>query len=238
MEAVIMKNLELRLSQLENKIGYVFNDRSKLLTAISHSSYVNQDRRSPLTSNERYEFLGDAVLNLAVSLKIFKEFSGLSEGEMTKMRASVVCKPSLVRYASAIGLGDFVLLGKGEEITGGRSNTSIIEDCYEALIAAIYLDGGFEKAVEFIDRTITGLTYGESSNCTFTDYKSELQEYVQKAGNKTVSYNIYDETGPDHDKLFFSMVTVGNDIMGKGKGKSKKAAEQEAARVALEKLRK
>ncbi len=238
MKALTMKNLELRLHQLENRIGYVFNDLSKLLTAICHSSYVNQDRQASLTSNERYEFLGDAVLNIAVSLKIFNELNGLSEGEMTKMRASIVCKPSLVRYASAIGLGDFLLLGKGEEITGGRSNTSIIEDCYEALIAAIYLDGGFEKVIDFIERTIPDLTSGESSNPTFMDYKSELQEFVQKAGDKTVSYNVYDETGPDHDKLFFSMVMVGNDIIGKGKGKSKKAAEQEAARVALEKLRK
>jgi len=216
------------LTALEKQIDYRFTDRCLLITALSHSSYTNCDKDLHEESNERLEFLGDSVLSLAVSRKIYSECSGMSEGEMTKMRASIVCKPSLAICASLFELGKYMLMGRGEEVTGGRKRSSTIADCFEALIGAIYLDGGFKAAAEFIERTMTINTN------TFMDYKTRLQEIVQKNKNGSIFYVISEETGPDHDKAFFSQVIIGNDIMGKGSGKSKKEAEQDAAYAALE----
>ena len=226
--------MENRLKELEKKIGYEFRDFSLLKTAMMHSSYTNERHLEKHRCNERLEFLGDAVLELVSSEFLFRESPKVSEGELTKTRASMVCEPSLAMCARDIGLGDYLLLGKGEEATGGRKRDSITSDAMEALIGAIYLDGGFTSAKEFIHRFV--LTDLEDKKL-FYDSKTILQEMVQADMNKEISYRLTGEEGPDHNKSFSVEVLIGGKAYGAGQGRTKKAAEQQAAYEAILKLR-
>ena len=224
-----------RVKELEQKIGYVFKDKSLIERALMHSSYTNEKHLKKYECNERLEFLGDAVLELVSSAYLFNEFPKVSEGELTKTRASMVCEPSLAMCARDIGLGDYLLLGKGEEATGGRKRDSITSDAMEAFIGAIYLDGGFTNAKEFIHRFI--LTDLEDKKLFF-DSKTILQEIVQARMAGSISYRLIKEEGPDHNKAFFVEVMIEENGYGIGKGRTKKAAEQEAAYKAILALRK
>lgn len=226
--------MEKKLKELEKKIGYDFRDFSLLKTAMMHSSYTNERHLEKYRCNERLEFLGDAVLELVSSEFLFRESPRVSEGELTKTRASMVCEPSLAMCARDIGLGDYLLLGKGEEATGGRKRDSITSDAMEALIGAIYLDGGFTSAKEFIHRFV--LTDLEDKKL-FYDSKTILQEMVQADRNREISYRLVGEKGPDHNKSFSVEVLIGGDVYGAGQGRTKKAAEQQAAYEAILKLR-
>lgn len=222
------------LKKLEETIEYAFKDRGNLLLALTHSSYANERRNERLCSNERIEFLGDAVLNIVISEYIYGRFSELTEGELTKTRASIVCEASLVRCANSIGLGRYLFLGKGEENTGGRTRTSILSDAFEALIGSIYIDGGLSEARNFIYTHMRGVIGGSFSGEAFVDYKTMLQEIVQKNGELKLQYKILQEKGPDHNKQFVAQVSLAENILGRGEGRSKKEAEQNAARVALD----
>lgn len=223
------------LKELEKKIGYEFQDFSLLRHAMMHSSYTNEKHLEKHQCNERLEFLGDAVLELVSSEYLFLDSPKVSEGELTKTRASMVCEPALAFCARDIDLGSYLLLGKGEEATGGRQRDSITSDAMEALIGAIYLDGGFTNAKEFIHRFI--LTDLENKKLFF-DSKTILQEIVQAKMEGVVSYHLIKEEGPDHNKSFFVEVRIGEHGYGIGKGRTKKAAEQEAAYKAILELRK
>ena len=222
------------LKKLQNKIGYRFRDEELLKSALMHSSYVNEKHLQKYKCNERVEFLGDAVLELISSEFLFLSNRKTPEGELTKMRASMVCEPSLAFCAREIGLGDYLLLGKGEEVTGGRKRDSITSDALEALIGAIYLDGGFANAKEFIHKFVLNDLENKK---LFYDSKTILQEIAQSQG-QLVAYNLIDEKGPDHNKTFTVKVLVGNNIEREGTGRTKKAAEQEAAYHAILELRK
>ncbi len=227
--------MESRLQELEQKIGYTFQDFSLLKRAMMHSSYTNEKHLEKYKCNERLEFLGDAVLELVSSEYLFRESPKVSEGELTKTRASMVCEPSLALCARDICLGDYLLLGKGEEATGGRKRDSVTSDAMEALIGAIYLDGGFTSAKEFIHRFI--LTDLENKKL-FYDSKTILQEIVQAEKAEVISYHLVREEGPDHNKSFYVEVNIGGTRYGAGQGRTKKAAEQQAAYEAIMKLRK
>ena len=227
--------MEEKLRELEKKIGYEFRDSSLLKRAMMHSSYTNEKNMPKYECNERLEFLGDAVLELVSSEFLFKESPKVSEGELTKTRASMVCEPSLAMCAADIGLGDYLLLGKGEEATGGRLRDSITSDAMEALIGAVYLDGGFTNAKEFIHRFV--LTDLEDKKL-FYDSKTILQEMMQAQGREPVAYRLVREEGPDHSKSFFVEAVIGKKVYGAGSGRSKKAAEQRAAYEAILRLKK
>lgn len=224
-----------RLKELEQKIGYTFNDFSLLKRAMMHSSYTNEKHLQKHCCNERLEFLGDAVLELVSSEYLFLEAPKVSEGELTKTRASMVCEPSLAFCARGMGLGAYLLLGRGEEATGGRLRDSVTSDALEALIGAIYLDGGFASAKEFIHGFI--LTDLEDKKL-FYDSKTILQEIVQARMEGRVSYDLLCEEGPDHNKSFQVEVKIAGEVYGTGKGRTKKGAEQEAAYKAILELRK
>ena len=226
--------MEKKLKELEKKIGYVFRDFTLLKTAMMHSSYTNERHLEKYRCNERLEFLGDAGLELVASEFVFRESPKVSEGELTKTRASMVCEPSLAMCARDIGLGDYLLLGKGEEATGGRKRDSITSDAMEALIGAIYLDGGFTSAKEFIHRFV--LTDLEDKKL-FYDSKTILQELVQADSNREITYRLVGEEGPDHNKSFSVEVLIGGKSYGAGCGRTKKGAEQQAAYEAILKLR-
>ncbi len=216
---------------LEERIGYQFQNKKYLRRALTHSSYSNESREKP-ESNERMEFLGDAVLSLVVSNYIFHRFH-LDEGDLTKIRASMVCEKSLFRFAQEVGLGEELYLGRGEEQMGGRTRPSIVSDAFEALIAAIFLDGGLEPAGRFVLRFVREeLETGERS--AFVDYKTMLQEIVQKNPEERVNYVLVEENGPDHDKHFVVEVRLNSNVIGRGESRSKKGAEQLAAKEALE----
>lgn len=223
-----------QLQELEQRIGYKFRDRSLLKQAMMHSSYINEKHLPKYECNERLEFLGDAVLELVSSEFLYKENPQVSEGELTKTRASMVCEPSLAFCAREIELGEYLLLGKGEEATGGRGRDSITSDACEALIGAVYLDGGFTSAKEFIHRCI--LSDLEDKKLFF-DSKTILQEMVQADIGQAIIYRQVKEEGPDHNKIFFVDVYVGEECMGNGNGRTKKAAEQQAAYYAILKLK-
>ena len=213
--------------KIEEKIQYKFNDLNLLKTALTHSSYANEMHLRKFECNERFEFLGDAILELVSSEFLFFENPKMSEGELTKLRASMVCEPSLAFCARDIELGEYLLLGKGEEATGGRKRDSITSDAMEALIGAIYLDGGFANAKEFIIKYILNDLEDKK---LFYDSKTILQEVVQANFKKEeIHYCLVGEEGPDHDKSFFVEVSIGDRKYGKGKGRTKKAAEQQAA---------
>ena len=224
-----------RLRELEQKIGYKFRDFSLLERAMMHSSYTNERHLPKYQCNERLEFLGDAVLELVSSEFLFKGSPKMPEGELTKTRASMVCEPSLALCARDIDLGSYLLLGKGEEATGGRMRDSVTSDAMEALIGAVYLDGGFTSAKEFIHRFV--LTDLEDKKL-FYDSKTILQEIVQADKSGEISYHLIREEGPDHNKTFDVEVRIGGTGFGEGRGRTKKAAEQQAAYKAILKLRK
>lgn len=219
---------------LEKTIAYRFNDLDKLKTALTHSSYANEIQTKKVECNERYEFLGDAVLELSVSDYLFSKYKEYPEGKLTKTRASIVCEPTLFACAERINLGDFLLLGKGEERTGGRKRPSVVSDAMEALIGAIYLDGGIENANQFIDSFI--LRHIDELELFF-DCKTSLQEIVQGNFDEELRYVLIREEGPDHDKVFITDVMLGNRSLGTGQGRTKKASEQDAAYKAIKKLK-
>lgn len=221
---------EYTLELLEERIGYRFQDIRLLRQAITHSSYTNEQKIYKKKDYERLEFLGDAVLELVSSEFLFQEYDSKSEGELTKMRASMVCEPSLAFCARDIELGEFMLLGKGEESTGGRKRDSITSDAMEAVIGAIYLDGGMENAKKFIYRFI--LSDLENKQL-FYDSKTNLQELIQGKLKKEFHYNLLDESGPEHDKTFRMEIVMEEQVIGRGTGRTKKAAEQQAAYEAL-----
>lgn len=216
------------LKALENELGYTFQNPALLDRALTHSSYANE--REALGDNERLEFLGDSVLGFITAEYLFSEHRGVPEGELTRLRAYAVCEKSLDVYAREIGLGDYLLLGKGEERTGGRERASVLSDAFEAVIAAIYLDGGMEPAKKFVLRFVH--PYVEAKP-VFKDYKTMLQEVTQKNPGETLEYVLVSESGPDHDKHFEVEVHLNSNVIGRGSGPSKKKAEQDAAREAL-----
>ena len=223
-----------KLKELEQKIGYTFRDPELLQRAMMHSSYTNEKHIPKHMCNERLEFLGDAVLELVSSEFLFCRSPKMPEGKLTKLRASMVCEPSLAMCARDIGLGGYLYLGKGEESTGGRQRDSVTSDAMEALIGAVYLDGGFTNAKEFIHKFI--LKDLEDKQI-FYDSKTILQEIVQAGAMGGISYRLTGEEGPDHNKSFCVEVLIGDAVFGSGKGRTKKAAEQQAAYRAILKLR-
>lgn len=222
------------LKELEEIIGYKFKNRHYLEQAMTHSSYANEKKLGKQGCNERLEFLGDAVLELISSDFLYREFPQVPEGELTKKRASLVCEPSLAYCAREFGLPQFLMLGKGEDMTGGRNRDSIVSDATEALLGAIYLDGGFANAKEFVLRFILN---DMEHKQLFYDSKTILQEIVQEDGSGPVEYPLIREEGPDHNKSFTVKAVVNGRVCGQGTGHTKKAAEQAAAYEALRSLR-
>ena len=222
------------ISDLETAIGYRFRNISLLQNALAHSSYANERWHNSLMSNERLEFLGDSILGMTVADHLYRNFPDRPEGELTRMRADMVCEKTLAAVADRIGLGQHLLLGHGEEQGGGRGRASILADAVESIIAACYLDGGFESAAEFIRRFI--LCDVPVKQLHNVDYKTTLQELVQRKKNQVLTYKLTGESGPDHDKQFVVEVSLNGKAVGEGTGRSKKKAEQAAARVAIETL--
>ena len=222
------------LKDLEAVIGYKFRNISLLQNALTHSSYANERWHNSLLSNERLEFLGDSVLGMLVAEYLYRNFPNRPEGELTRMRADMVCEQTLAAAANRIGLGVHLLLGHGEEQGGGRTRNSILADAMESVIAASFLDGGMEAALQivrtfiFVEVPVTKLHNA--------DYKTQLQEMVQQKKNQTLSYELVGQSGPDHDKRFDVEVSLNGVVVGFGSGSSKKRAEQDAARAAIEKL--
>ncbi len=260
--------MPIQTNEFENRIGYVFNNKEYLITALTHSSYANESGMPEYQCNERLEFLGDAVLNIIVSRHLYNLKPEMTEGAMTKSKARIVCEPALMRSALEIGLQEHIFLSKGEEMTGGRKKPSVVSGAFEALIGAICIDRGIERAGEFILEKMAGLLSYEIkesisskySGSPFVDYKSELQEHVQgirdisgirgisgkcventgvngknicKGNTREIEYKIISETGPDHSKQFIAEASTDGFVLGRGKGKSKKEAEQDAAMHAL-----
>ena len=222
------------MHELEQAIGYTFHDRTLLEQALTHSSYANEVCKDGLKSYERLEFLGDAILGFTAADYLLSTYPKLHEGDLTRLRAELVCESSLARTATALGLGGYLRLGRGEEAGGGRTRTSIIADVVEAIIAAIYLDGGLDEARRFIYRFV--LTDTRARFRINTDYKTMLQELVQRKKDQVLSYELTGESGPDHDKHFAVRVLLNGKPVGEGEGTSKKRAEQAAAQQAVERL--
>ncbi len=221
------------MNELEEKLGYHFRDRGLLEHAMTHSSYANEHRGAGLTSNERLEFLGDSVLGVVVADCLFREHPDMPEGELTRTRAALVCEGSLHEVAKSLGLGRYLRLGKGEDSGGGRKRPSILADATEAMLAAVYLDGGME-AVRPVIRAL--ILDKEREKAADRDYKTALQELVQRTPGAAVGYRLVRESGPDHCRSFEMEVSVDGEVIGKGAGRTKKEAEQMAAKAALEKL--
>lgn len=218
------------MNNLEKSIDYTFKDKRLLKCALTHTSFANESKTS---SNERLEFLGDSVLSFFVSDHIFKNYKDMPEGELTRLRSSLVCEAALCVFAREIGLGDNLLLGKGEEKSGGRNRDSILADAFEALLAAIFLDGGIENAKKFVYKFVLRELENKDINHSNKDYKTLLQEIIQRNPEEVISYILTGESGPDHDKTFEVEVHLNSNVIGKGSGKSKKAAEEAAAKQAL-----
>lgn len=223
---------ETNRDAFQKRIGYAFRNRRLLENALTHSSYANEAREKSLSSNERLEFLGDAVLGLITAEYLYRHLSDVPEGELTKLRATMVCEKSLHGFALQIGLGEELLLGHGEENQNGRERSSILADAFEAVVAAIYIDGGMEPARRFVT-TFADSFYSNKIEYPVDDYKTALQEIVQKSPGERLEYVPISESGPDHDKLFVVEVHLNSNVIGKGCGKSKKEAEQSAAHEAL-----
>ncbi|MEA3442091.1 MAG: ribonuclease III [Chloroflexota bacterium] len=220
----------------QKSLGVVFDNQSLLRQALTHSSYVNEHPDAPLPSNERLEFLGDAVLNFTVAEKLYKEFSDLPEGKLTAIRASLVCRDALVKVASSLKLGDYLLLGQGEEASGGRMKPSNLENAMEAVIGAIYLDQGLPKVKRFILNKLEPRLRKIKTKGIAPNYKALLQEFTQEKRKSTPVYQLLEATGPAHARRFTVAVTVEGEVLGEGTGKNKKTAETEAARSAWEKI--
>ena len=226
--------LEAHMKNLEEKLGYTFTNKELLAGALYHSSYANENRGRGITSNERLEFLGDAVLGMVVADHLFRNHPDMPEGELTRTRAALVCEGSLVRVAEALSLGEYLKLGKGEETGGGRNRPSIRADAVEAIIAAVYLDGGIGSARKIIQRFILSRNPGDVTENR--DFKTALQELVQRGGAQELAYQLVGESGPDHDKRFAIQVSLNGKVIGHGEGRSKKEGEQMAAKEAIRNL--
>ena len=222
------------IKDLENAIGYQFQNITLLQNALAHSSYANERWHDSLMSNERLEFLGDSILGMVVAEYLYSHFPDRPEGELTRMRADMVCEQSLAAVANRLGLGEHLLLGHGEEQGGGRTRPSILADAVESVIAAAFLDGGMDAAAGIIRKFV--LTNVPVTKLHNKDYKTGLQELVQQKKNQVLSYALVGESGPDHDKSFLVEVSLNGKVVGKGSGSSKKRAEQDAARCAMENL--
>lgn len=217
------------MATVEEKIGYKFSDKDILMQALTHSSFANE---RGIPSNERLEFLGDSVLSLVTVEYLYKNFPEMPEGQLTLLKKTLVCSQSLASFARELELGDYIFLGKGETKSGGATRQALLEDSFEALTGAIYLDGGLECAREFVLRFICKAV--ETHNTVFTDYKSRLQELIQQNPDVTLNYVITGERGPQHMKTYVAEIHINSNVFSHGSGKSKKAAEQAAAREALE----
>ena len=222
------------IKDLEIAIGYRFRNISLLQNALTHSSYANERWHNSLLSNERLEFLGDSVLGMLVAEYLYRNFPDRPEGELTRMRADMVCEQTLAAVANRIGIGEHLLLGHGEEQGGGRSRNSILADAMESVIAACFLDGGMEAALGLVQKYI--LVEVPVKKLHNADYKTSLQELVQRKKNQVLIYALVDQTGPDHNKQFVVEVSLNGSVVGKGTGSSKKRAEQDAARAAIQRL--
>lgn len=223
------------LHELQTELDIMFGDPELLRQAFTHSSYVNEHRVGSHKDNERLEFLGDAVLELTVSEYLFGKYPSRSEGELTKLRASIVCEPSLVGFAEQLGFGQYVLLGKGEELTGGRSRPALLADVFEAFIGALYLDQGLDSARRFLQKHMFPFL-PEQGKLLTADFKTLLQEYIQQHSMGAIEYKISDERGPAHEREFVAEVYLQDKLLGQGSGRSKKEAEQQAAAAALDEL--
>jgi ribonuclease-3 len=221
--------------KLQERTGFPFRNAALLKQAFTHTSYVNEQRGARISDNERLEFLGDAVLQLTVSEYLYRKYPQRPEGELTRLRAGIVCEPSLVRFAEALEFGQVVLLGKGEELTGGRTRPSLLADAFEAFVGALYLDQGLEAVRQFLDRHLFP-HLPDDGRAPLKDYKTELQEKVQQLGQGPLEYRIVEERGPAHDREFVAVAIVGRQTLGSGAGRSKKEAEQQAASEALRAL--
>ena len=221
-------------NKIEKAIGYIFKDKNILKQAFTHSSHAYEKKIDSLYNNERLEFLGDAVLQIFISDYLYEKYLKKDEGDLTKLRASIVCEPSLAILSRNIGLGDFLILGRGESKGGGRERDSILADTYEAVIGAIYLDGGMPAATDFLTAKMLPNIDILTSNSQVTDYKTQLQEVIQKNSKIPLKYETISQSGPDHDKTFTVQLSHEKKILGKGVGKSKKDAEQAAAKMALD----
>ncbi|MBC1286656.1 ribonuclease III [Listeria booriae] len=222
--------------ELQESVGFTFSDITLLKTAFTHSSYVNEHRKEKIEDNERLEFLGDAVLEVTVSHYLFKKFPNMAEGQMTKMRAAIVCEPSLVAFAEVVNFSRYVRLGRGEERAGGRTRPALLADVFESFIGALFLDQGMDEVVRFLERVVFPKIDAGHFEQT-VDYKTQLQEIVQKDRDVVITYTILDEKGPAHSKAFEAVVAINNEKRGAGSGKTKKQAEQNAAKSAIQALR-
>jgi len=223
-------------NSLQQQLKVQFDNTQLLIQAFTHSSYVNEHRKKPYEDNERLEYLGDAVLELTVSQYLFQKYPTMSEGELTKLRAAIVCEPSLVKFANELLFGNYILLGKGEEMTGGRTRPALLADVFEAFIGSLYLDKGLNAVENFLSTYVfPKINAGAFSHVM--DYKSQLQEFVQRDSTGTIEYQILHEKGPAHNREFVSKVLLNGQTLGIGNGRSKKEAEQHAASEALNKLK-
>lgn len=218
------------LRELQQKIAYTFHDENLLFTALTHSSYANEHKLHKIHHNERLEFLGDAVLEIVSSDFLFRNFPDMAEGQMSKKRASLVCEPTLAYCARQLELGKYLMLGKGEDMGGGRNRDSILSDALEAVIGAIYLDGELGEAKKFI---MANVLNDIEHKAMFQDSKTILQEILQRDHKEPISYEVVDMTGPEHDRLFVMQVKLGDRVIGQGSGRTKQAAGQEAAYHAI-----
>lgn len=231
-ECVTKENIMFR--ELEEKLNICFKDKEMLKIALTHSSYANGKKN--IKFNERLEFLGDSVLQISISEYLFLNYSKKTEGELTKRRALIVCENSLYEIAKNWGIGKYIKMSRGEELTGGRERVSILADCVEAILAAIYIDSGFEKAKEFIIDNFKNTIEKAIKNKIILDYKTKLQEVMQKNGDVDIEYNLVNHEGPPHRRKFYTQVSVNNKTLGEGVGYSKKESEQSAAQTALKGL--
>jgi len=224
------------MKELEKKLNYTFRDPALLSEALSHSSYANEHRAAHLNSNERLEFLGDSVLGFVTAEFLFVQHPDLPEGDLTRIQAALVCEQSLYEVARKLELDKYLKLGRGEEAGGGRERTSILADATEAVFAAVYLDGGIGAASQLIHRVLLDAEKEEAVEERRRDYKTALQELVQRTPGRTITYQLVEETGPDHCRVFVMEVSVDGQVSGRGEGRSKKEAEQAAAKAALKLL--
>lgn len=229
----VMNDRNKELKEFMKIIGYEFNNMSLLNRALTHSSYINEKRGAQKENNERLEFLGDAILDAVISEYLYKKSDSYEEGDLTRMRASIVCESSLAECGAGLDMGKYFLLGKGEENTGGRTRSSILADALEALFGAIYLDGGWKEAEKFILKCLGGLINQAITGKLHLDYKTRLQEVVQSKTDLNIHYETVKEEGPDHNKTFYVDVIIGEEVKGSGRGRNKKEAEQNAAKDAL-----
>ncbi|MDR9795415.1 ribonuclease III [Aeribacillus pallidus] len=234
LKKIFLKKIE-KFRDFQAKIGITFTNEKLLFQAFTHSSYVNEHRKKPYEDNERLEYLGDAVLELTVSEYLYKKYPTMSEGNLTKLRAAIVCEPSLVTFANELSFGELVLLGKGEEMTGGRGRPALLADVFEAFIGALYLDQGLESVTSFLNKVVFP-KIDEGAFSHVMDFKSRLQELIQRDGKGVLDYKILEEKGPAHNKEFVATVSLNGEVIGSGVGRSKKEAEQHAAEQGLQKL--